>query len=259
MKKPSPAAVAPVQPGFWRPLALWLLVVAMILAVLVVRQPSTSSVTDQHAVVAPKSGVPVALPRELVPYAALGTFMADNSRLADLGWTKEQFAAFQEGFRSSYEGRGVPLDDAAKKLRDEVSQRVQAMMERERPNPVQEYFKMLTEKEGVKRTPSGLHYRITEEVEGDSPRANDTVVISFAARLPDGQSMPALSKTRTRVAVQDLLPGLAEGVQLLKVGGKALLYLPPGLSFSEKNWPSQLPKGMPIAFFVELHDVIHAP
>ena len=59
------------------------------------------------------------------------------------------------------------------------------------------------------------------------------VVISFAARLPEGQSLPALSKTRARVAVRDLLPGLCEGVQLLKVGGKALLYLPPSLSFPE--------------------------
>jgi len=48
-------------------------------------------------------------------------------------------------------------------------------------------------------------------------------------------------------------------VQLLKVGGKALVYLPPTLSFTEKNWPAELPKGAPVVFFLELHDVVKAP
>jgi FKBP-type peptidyl-prolyl cis-trans isomerase FkpA/FKBP-type peptidyl-prolyl cis-trans isomerase FklB len=133
------------------------------------------------------------------------------------------------------------------------------MLAAERPDPVKEYFRSLREKEGVKSTPSGLHYRITEEGVDASPKASDIVVISYAARLPDGHSIPKLSQTRVRVLVRDLLPGLAEGVQLLKVGGKALVYLPPELSFTAKNWPPQLPKGAPIVFFLELHDVVPAP
>src|SRR6185503_13551240 len=76
-----------------------------------------------------------ALSRELAPYAALGSFMAENNRVPDLKWSPAQFAAFQEGFRSSYEGRGLPLDEPAAKLRDEISRRVQAMAEAERPDP----------------------------------------------------------------------------------------------------------------------------
>jgi FKBP-type peptidyl-prolyl cis-trans isomerase FkpA len=204
----------------------------------------------------PGNGAPS---RELMPYAALGSFMAENNRIADLGWTKAQFAAFQDGLRASYEGRGLPLDDAAKRLGEQVSQRVQGMLAAERPDPVKEYFRTLREKEGVKSTPSGLHYRITEDGVDASPKASDVVVISYAARLPDGHSIPKLSQTRVRVLVRDLLPGLAEGVQLLKVGGKALVYLPPELSFTAKNWPPQLPKGAPIVFFLELHDVVPAP
>jgi FKBP-type peptidyl-prolyl cis-trans isomerase FkpA len=198
-------------------------------------------------------------PRELAPYAALGSFVAENNRIADLKWRPEQFAAFQEGLRASYEGRGLPLDEPAAKLRDEISARVQAMLETERPDPVKDYFRFLREKEGVKETASGLHHRITEEGTGEPPGAGAVVIISYAAGLPDGKSLPALSGTRVKVAVRDLLPGLAEGVQLLRVGGKGLIYVPPALSFKEADWPVQLPREAPLVFFVELHDIQGGP
>jgi FKBP-type peptidyl-prolyl cis-trans isomerase len=191
-------------------------------------------------------------------YAALGSFTAENNRIPDLGWTEAQFAEFLEGMRSSYEGRGVPMDEDAKRLRDEIGERVQKMIEAERPDPAEEYFRMLREKEAVSRTPSGLHYRITEPGLGEMATAADTVVISFAGRLPDGRELPAFSRARVRMAVRDLLPGLAEGVQLLRVGGKALVYVPASLSFGEQDWPADIPKGVPLAFFVELHEVIPA-
>jgi len=210
------------------------------------------------AVLASTSMAPI-WTRELAPYAALGSFMAENNRISDLKWTPAQFGAFQEGFRSSYEGRGLPLDEAATKLRDEISRRVQAMTEAERPDPVKDYFRMLREKEGVKQTASGLHYRVTDEGTGAFPTAADWVVISYAARTPDGKPIPALGRTRVKLAVRDLLPGLAEGVQLLKVGGKGLIYVPASLSFKEADWPPQLPLNAPLIFFVEMHDIIHAP
>ena len=214
-----------------------------------------------EAAAAPVAPVVPAAPiwtRELAPYAALGSYMAENNRIPDLKWKGEQFAAFQEGFRASYEGRGLPLDEAAVKLRDDISARVQKMVEAEQPDPVRDYFRFLRDKEGVKETASGLHYRITEEGTGVVPGAADTVVISYAAGLPDGKSVPALSRSRVKVVVRNLLPGLAEGVRLLKVGGKGLIYVPPALAFKESDWPPQLPREAPLVFFVELHDIIPA-
>jgi FKBP-type peptidyl-prolyl cis-trans isomerase FkpA/FKBP-type peptidyl-prolyl cis-trans isomerase FklB len=57
------------------------------------------------------------------------------------------------------------------------------------------------------------------------------------------------------MTVKDLLPGLAEGIQLLRVGGKALLYIPPELAFTDADRPPQLPAGAPLVLFVELHDI----
>jgi len=230
---------------------------AVLLGWLLTRAPKPPPVTPTPLPASPP-GVTV-FNRELAPYAALGSFMAENNRIADLKWAPAQFAAFQEGFRASYEGRGLPLDDAAAKLRDAISQQVETMVAGERPDPVRDYFRSLREKEGVQQTPSGLHYRITNEGTGSPPTVADVVVISYAARTPDGKAIPTLGRTRVKVAVRDLLPGLSEGVQRLQVGGKALLYLPPALSFPDADWPAQIPKGLPICFFVELHDINPAP
>jgi len=254
MKKSPAVTPSPARSPWLFAALLSLAVNAVLFAWLIARPPAQPPAAPPGAPVAATTPVPT-WTRELAPYAALGSFMAENNRIADLKWSEAQFAAFQQGFRASYEGRGLPLDEAATKLRDETSARVQTMVQTEQPDPVRDYFRLLREKENVRATPSGLHYRITEEGAGGSPAATDTVVISYAARLPDGNAIPAMGRARVKVAVRDLLPGLAEGVQLLKVGGKGLLYLPPALAFRDADWPAEVPRGVPLVFYVELHDI----
>lgn len=256
MKKNPAPAVSP-SATIWRLLAVGSLLVNAVLAIFLWRMPAPPRAQPPAATssTVASTGTTKSRPRELAPYAGLGSFMAENNRIPDLNWTEVQFAAFQEGFRASYEGRGLPLDDDARRLRDDISKKVQGMLAAEQPNPMEEYFRTLREKEGVLKTATGLHYRITETGDGPTPRPGDTVVISYAGRLPDGRTLPPLTKARVKIVVRDLLPGLAEGVQLLRVGGKALVYLPPELAFTEANWPPQLPKGTPLLFFLELHEI----
>lgn len=256
MKKPhAPVAVAAPN-RLWPVVALLSIVGNVVLIGWVVQLRRPAQVPA--AAVPPPAVAPAPGAKPSGPYAALGSYMAENNRIADLGWTDAQFQSFLAGFRASYEGRGLPLDEDAQRLRDDISRKVQQMLAKEQPDPAEEYFRTLREKEGVKPTASGLHYRITETGSGPLAQAGDTVVMSFAARLPDGRNLAEFSRARVRVAVKDLLPGLAEGVQLLPVGGKALVYLPPKLAYSEENWPQQIPRGMPLAFFIELHEIVPA-
>jgi FKBP-type peptidyl-prolyl cis-trans isomerase len=148
------------------------------------------------------------------------------------------------------------FDDEAKKLRDDISAKVQAQIDSKKSNPVEDYFKVLREREGVQKTASGLHYRITDKGFGKPPTADSTILVSYTARLPTGEHIESLSRPRVRTSVHDLLPGLAEGVQLISPRGKALIYVPPALSFGDGPWPKDVPKGAPIVFFVELHEIL---
>jgi FKBP-type peptidyl-prolyl cis-trans isomerase FkpA/FKBP-type peptidyl-prolyl cis-trans isomerase FklB len=238
---------------------LWLAVAVLSLggnAVLLWRFARPSATAHPPAVTAPAAPArPVSPAPDVAPYAALGTFVAENNRIPDLHWTPAQFEAFISGERASYEGRGYAMDDDAKKLRDDINSRVQKLLEKERPDPVQDYFRDLREKEHVLSTASGLHYRITDEGTGSTPTATSRVLISYAARLPSGESVPALSRNRVSTSVADLLPGLREGVQLFRPGGKGLVYVPAKLSFGDGEWPAEVPRGAPIIFYLELHDV----
>lgn len=247
--RPSPPSARPSR--LWPALFAVSLAGNLVLGWLAFRpSPADGMPAPEPTAAAPQKPAP-----DLAPYAALGSFMAENNRIADLKWTQAQFAAFAEGVRATYEGRGYPMDEDAKELRDAITARVQQMLAAEQPDPIEDYFRTLRERENVQRTASGLHYRITEEGSGDAPSATSTVLISYAARLPGGESLPGLSRTRVRTPAADLLPGLREGVQLLKTSGKALVYLPPALSFGDGQWPDAVPRGAPIVFFLELHEV----
>lgn len=214
---------------------------------------STSAV---HREVPAPQPADIPLTADLMAYASLGSYLAENNHIPALHWSEPQFKAFERGVRATYEGRGFPVNDEAVKLRDEISAKVQAMLVDTKPaDPIEDYFKTVREKEGVQRTSTGLHYRITQEGFGKKPGPDSTVVVSYGARLPDGTTVPSLTRARVRSSVRDLLPGIGEGVQLINPGGKILVYLSPALSFRDGPWPAGVPRGAPIIFFLELHDV----
>jgi FKBP-type peptidyl-prolyl cis-trans isomerase FkpA len=220
---------------------------------------TTTTTVTLPVAVAPAVVPPARFTGELAAYAALGSAIAENNHIPDLKWRDDQLSAFLQGIRASHEGHGYPVDDNTRQLRDAISARVQAMAPAApTSDPIEEYFQKLRETENVQRTASGLHYRITEEGFGNAPTDDATVVISYAARLPDGESLPALSRARVRTAMADLLPGMREGLLLLHRGGKALIYLPPALSFGNGAWPAGVPRGAPVIFFLEVHDIAPA-
>lgn len=75
---------------------------ALPLAWLVARQPKSPEGAPSTVPVSPATPPAAVWTRELAPFAALGSFMTEKNRVADLKWSPAQFAAFQEGFRASY-------------------------------------------------------------------------------------------------------------------------------------------------------------
>ncbi len=194
---------------------------------------------------------------DLLAYAALGSYVAASNRIPDLAWTDDQFNAFAAGLRACYEGNPVPFNASAERLRDDINATVRDILGETDSggDPLALYFAQLRAEENVQQTDSGLHYRITDAGYGDAPVADSSVLISYAGRLPDGQKLTSFQATRIAVKLADVLPGLREGLTLMQPAGKALLYLPPALSFADGRWPADIPRGAPIILFVELHDV----
>jgi FKBP-type peptidyl-prolyl cis-trans isomerase FkpA/FKBP-type peptidyl-prolyl cis-trans isomerase FklB len=75
---------------------------------------------------APPAGGEPRAPSEFPPSAfeAFGSAMGQSGHFGDLGWTDAQFGAFADGMRTAFQGKPVPMDDAAKQLAAETTTRI---------------------------------------------------------------------------------------------------------------------------------------
>ena len=118
-------------------------------------------------------------------------------------------------------------------------------------------------KPGVKKTASGLQYKIIEEGSGESPKATDNVLVKYTGKLIDGTVFDSTDKRGGQPAkfgVTRVIPGWSEGLQLMKKGAKWELYIPSDLAYGENPNPrSGIPPNAALIFDVELVDIVAAP
>ncbi len=111
---------------------------------------------------------------------------------------------------------------------------------------------------GAVTTESGLVYRALTEGKGASPSATDTVRVHYRGTLPDGKEFDS-SYSRGQPAefpLNRVIKCWTEGVQKLKVGGKAKLTCPPGIAYGERGAGSVIPPNATLLFEVELLGIV---
>lgn len=112
-------------------------------------------------------------------------------------------------------------------------------------------------KEGVMVTESGLQYEIVEQGEGDSPGPESQVTIQYRGTLMDGTEFDS-SYQRGEPAqfnVGGVIPGLAEGLQLMEEGATYKFYIPPALAYGPQGAGTNIPPNALLTFEVELIEV----
>ena len=109
---------------------------------------------------------------------------------------------------------------------------------------------------GVMLTESGLQFKITEPGSGVRPKLEDTVVVNYKGTLTDGTEFDSSYKRNmpAEFPLSGVIPGWAEGIRLLKKGGKATLWVPPELGYGDRA-RQQIPANAVLIFDVELLDV----
>ena len=103
-------------------------------------------------------------------------------------------------------------------------------------------------------TASGLIYRSLVEGTGASPAASDVVKVHYRGTLMDGTEFDS-SYARNQPAefpLNRVIKCWTEGVQRMKVGGKAKLVCPPAIAYGERGAPGAVPPNATLNFEVEL-------
>jgi FKBP-type peptidyl-prolyl cis-trans isomerase FkpA/FKBP-type peptidyl-prolyl cis-trans isomerase FklB len=112
---------------------------------------------------------------------------------------------------------------------------------------------------GIKTTASGLQYIMEKEGTGASPKKEDVVKVHYKGTLTNGEQFDS-SYDRGQPAefpVGGVIPGWTEALQLMKVGGKAKLFIPPELAYGPSGRPG-IPPNSVLVFEVELMDIVKA-
>lgn len=106
----------------------------------------------------------------------------------------------------------------------------------------------------VIETSSGLQYEVLKKGSGKSPSASDVVKVHYHGTLIDGSVFDSSVERGEPIefALNRVIAGWTEGVQLMKEGAKYRFYIPSELGYGERGAGQQIPPGATLIFEVEL-------
>lgn len=107
---------------------------------------------------------------------------------------------------------------------------------------------------GAVKTASGMVYQSLKDGSGKSPKASNTVEVNYRGTLTDGKEFDSSYKRKQSISfpLTGVIPCWTEGVQMMKVGGKAKLVCPPELAYGARGAGRDVPPNATLIFEVEL-------
>jgi FKBP-type peptidyl-prolyl cis-trans isomerase len=121
-----------------------------------------------------------------------------------------------------------------------------------------EYLEKASKEAGAEKTASGLVYFSLKEGTGKSPAAADQVKVNYTGKLIDGTVFDASEKHGgpATFPLGGVIPCWTEGVQKMKVGGKARLVCPAAIAYGDRGAGASIPPGATLDFEVELLEIM---
>ena len=110
---------------------------------------------------------------------------------------------------------------------------------------------------GINTLSSGLRYQVLKEGTGAKPSITDTVVTHYHGTFLDGSVFDS-SVDRGAPAtfpVNGVIRGWTEALQLMSVGSKWRLVIPPDLAYGKRGAGGLIPPNATLIFEVELLDI----
>jgi len=169
-----------------------------------------------------------------------------------------------DAITATYKGEELAMtDEEAAAVRQVYVQQRQSAAKAETAAVGQENFtegeKFLADnkgKEGVQTTDSGLQYKVLTMGDGAKPAATDTVKVHYSGKLLDGTEFDSSYARNEPIsfALNRVIAGWTEGVQLMPIGSKFVFYIAPELAYGEGGG-GPIPPNSTLVFEVELLDI----
>ncbi len=223
------------------------------------KKPASTTATKKPATTA-KTAVPLTLKTDNEKQSyAMG--MNLGMGLHRQGMTLNP-ALVARGMKDAMNGGKTALtEDEARaviqKLQGDVRQKMEARAKEEgsaNRKEGEDFLAANKTKEGVVALPSGLQYKIETAGTGPKPTTSDTVTCNYRGTLIDGKEFDSSYKRGQPASFQvgGVIKGWTEALQLMPVGSKWQLFIPPDLAYGDRGAGQDIGPGETLIFEVEL-------
>lgn len=188
---------------------------------------------------------------------ALGVAM--SQQLATAGFSDEDTKAIKAGLTDGLLGREARVDMQVYGPKiDALIQGKLAVAKNVESQGSQAYCDQKATEPGAQKTGSGAIYFETQPGTGASPATADTVKVHYHGTLRDGKVFDSSVDRGEPVtfALNRVVPCFAEGIQKMKVGGKAHLICPAATAYGDQGRPPLIKPGAVIEFDVTLLEIV---
>ena len=188
---------------------------------------------------------------------AIGVSVSQS--LKDLALSESELEIVESGMTDGVLNRPLKLDPKAyaAKVQQLVQARVAVVAEREKKAGAAFVTKAAAES-GARKTASGAIVTVLQEGKGPSPKASDTVKVHYQGTLINGTVFDS-SIQRGQPAtfpLGNVIKCWTEGLQQIKVGGKARLVCPADIAYGDRGSPPVIKPGATLIFEVELLEIV---
>ncbi|HTU65232.1 MAG TPA: FKBP-type peptidyl-prolyl cis-trans isomerase [Steroidobacteraceae bacterium] len=188
---------------------------------------------------------------------ALGYLMSQSLGTFEL--KPEEFAMVQKGLADGVGGQKgvVNAEEYLPKVQALQQARLNVAKERIEKEGA-DYLTKAAAESGATKTPSGMVIKQVAPGTGASPKAEDQVKVHYTGKLINGKVFDS-SVERGEPAtfpLNGVIPCWTEGVQTMKVGGKAQFVCPANLAYGDRGSPPNIMPGSTLVFDVELLDIV---
>lgn len=184
---------------------------------------------------------------------ALGALLAQNVNTFRL--TPAEVDIVLGGFKDASTGKTLAVDpDAYRGQLQQLAQSRAAAAANEEKEKSKAFLEKMAKEKGATRTDSGLVFIDIQPGTGPAPKAEDKVKVHYTGTLIDGTVFDS-SVQRGEPAtfpLNGVIRCFSEGLQKMKVGGKAKLVCPSDLAYGDRGSPPKIKPGATLVFEVEL-------
>jgi len=159
------------------------------------------------------------------------------------------------GIREVFEGKELAMTpEAAQASIQAYVQGIQAKKSEVSVAAGKKFLEDNAKKPGIITLPSGLQYQVIKEGTGPKPGPEDKVTTHYHGTLVNGKVFDSSVDRGQPVsfAVNGVIPGWTEALQLMPVGSKWKLFIPSNLAYGERGAGGDIGPNETLIFDVEL-------